>query len=184
MTAFIEFRISGNMCLWHQAKNISPVQNSSHIKQLSIYFHGKSHKNQSIHIHSFLCQIKQLFSGGCQQGTLPEQILTRISRQAQFREYHDLCMHSLHLPYLFQNSYSVGFRISHTDLRNRCRNPDKSIFHLCLLSGLLFTGKPVNSNLSGTLSVQFFDFLHGKCIVRIAEMAVQFYGFSIIDHTL
>ena len=86
MSLFIKFIIIWKISFWDKSEQMTVANHRSHIIKLAILFPRKPYKNECLFSLRKLHDLLQTLLCCQQQRLLPEQIRTRISGNAKFRE--------------------------------------------------------------------------------------------------
>ena len=89
MPALVKLIVVGNVFFGDKPKQLPSVQHSRRIVQLAFYLQRQADKYQRVSIRRLLPQVFQLHRRLIQQTILQEQVAAGVSRQTEFRKYHD-----------------------------------------------------------------------------------------------
>ena len=133
LSLLIKLIIVGDMCFRNKSNDTAMIQSCSHIIELSSVTKRHSHKDQCICLLCLLSDMKKLLPRTVQKTSLEKKIMTGVSRNTEFRKYHQLYMLFFHFADGPQDLLSVCLAVCNCDSWCCCCHLDKTMLHFFFL---------------------------------------------------
>ena len=128
----VELVVVGQISLGDDAQNAAALDDCGAVEQESASLNRQSDNANDVEFAGKLQQHEQPFFRFRQQQLLLEQVLTRVTRNAQFRETHNLNMLAVSKRNELFNLLDVVFHVSHANSGNGSSHFDESVLHIFL----------------------------------------------------
>ena len=125
----VELAVVWQIGLRHDAEQRTALDDGGAVVEQAVDNDGQAHHRHDIELAGEVEQQHHALLGTVDEGLLAEQILTRVARQAQFGQHHDLHAAAFGLGYQALYLLHIILYVGHLHSRHGCGHFYKSVFH-------------------------------------------------------